>query len=101
MCFTEMKTRATYHILNNTGAESQDSSLGYAEMEIKEHPIQEGAPPLQETHRKISPRDPRRHPVTLAPPPPYTGRTHGSHTCLTRLTWSNRPRGQTMQPRSQ
>ena len=37
-------------------------------MEIKEHPIEERAAPLQETHRKISPRDPRRHPVTLAPP---------------------------------
>ena len=41
-------------------------------MEVKEHPIEEGAAPLQENHRKISPRDPRRHSVTLAPLPPST-----------------------------
>ena len=37
-------------------------------MEIKEHPIEERAAPLQEAHRKISPRDHRRNSVTLAPP---------------------------------
>ena len=89
---------ATCHILSDTGAEFQDSGLGYAEMEIKEHPIEEEAAPLQENHRKISPMDPRRHPVTLAPPPPYTGRT--SHPCLTCLTWFDRPRGHTIRPTS-
>ena len=28
-----------YHILSDTGMESQDSGLGYAEIEIKEHPV--------------------------------------------------------------
>ena len=90
---------ATYHILSDNGTESQDSGLVYAEMEIKEHPVEERAAPLQEAHRKIIPRDPRHHPVALAPPQPYTGRT--LHPCLTPLTLFHRPRGHTMRPTSQ
>ena len=65
---TTAPQEATHHVLSDTGAESQDSGLGYAELEVKEHPIEGGTATLQETRRKISPRDPRRHSVTLASP---------------------------------
>ena len=48
-----------HHILSDTGTESQDSGLGYAELEIKEHPIQGQATPPGDTRRKTNPRDPR------------------------------------------
>ena len=55
-------------ILSDTGAESQDNGLGYPELETKEHPIEEPATPKVEPSKRVSPRDPRRRSVTLAPP---------------------------------
>ena len=63
-----------HHILSDPGAESQDSGLGYAELEIKEHPIEGPATPPGEPRKKINPRDPRRRPVTLAPPSTLYGK---------------------------
>ena len=57
-----------HHILWDTGAESQDSGLGYAELEIKNHPIEGPVTPPGEPRKKINPRDPRCRSVTLAPP---------------------------------
>ena len=55
-----------YRILSDTGAESLDSGLGYAELEIKEHPIKGPATPLGEPRKRANPRDPRLRLVTLA-----------------------------------
>ena len=59
-----------HHILSDAGTESQDSGLGYAELEIKEHPIEGRMAPPGETNS----RDPRRRSVTLASPSTLYGK---------------------------
>ena len=63
-----VKVSRGYLILSNTGAESQDSGLGYPEQETKDHPLEEPAALKGERSKRFSPRDPRRRLVTLAPP---------------------------------
>ena len=63
-----VKVSGGFLILSDTGTESQDSGLGYPELETKELPIEEPATLKGEPRKRVSPRDPRRRSVTLAPP---------------------------------